>query len=87
MRLRSATQHVRAADRFARKIGGFLKSSHSARSRRLTHRPFGGGHQRHILMYATMSSELPFAALQQQARSSYDRLQATGRHCPPVRSG
>jgi len=45
MRLRSATQHVRAADRFARKIGGFLKSSHSARSRRLNGNPLGGRHQ------------------------------------------
>ena len=35
---------MRAADRFAREIIGFLKSFCAARSRRLTHRPFGGSH-------------------------------------------
>jgi hypothetical protein len=35
----AAVQQVRAADRFAHKIAGFLKSFYAARSRRLMRKP------------------------------------------------
>jgi hypothetical protein len=42
-----AAEQAVAVDRFAREIGAFLKSSHSARSRQLNGRRWATAHQCH----------------------------------------
>src|SRR5262249_16709161 len=74
VQLNRAAQQVRAADRFAREILAFLKSSCAARSRQLTHRPLGCPSEYHL----TSNMHVITMYLRSSA------LHSRGKPCPPL---